>query len=113
MIARLMGLDTISPTDLHQLIQAKRVVVFDVTSPSAWAAGHVPSAVNLDSSAFTEAQLPASKDENLVFYCSNSMCRKAPVAARRARSMGFTNVKVMSAGIAGWRSSRLPLEQAG
>jgi len=45
-----------------------------------------------------------------VFYCSNPLCRKAPSAARRAKQMGYTDVKVMSAGISGWLDAKLPTE---
>jgi 3-mercaptopyruvate sulfurtransferase SseA len=37
------------------------------------------------------------------------LCRKAPNAARRAKKLGHANVKVMSAGISGWLSARLPV----
>jgi hypothetical protein len=38
---------------------------------------------------------------------SNRLCRKAPLATRRARAMGYTNAVVMSVGIAGWVRSGL------
>jgi rhodanese-related sulfurtransferase len=64
-------------------------------------AAHVPGALNLDPAAYDERDLPADMSASLVFYCSNPMCRKAPIAARRAK-------KMMSAGIAGWVSRNLP-----
>jgi hypothetical protein len=79
MIARLMGLKTISPGDLHQLIQEQRVTVIDVNSRQSWITARV-------------------------------MCRKAPNAARRAKKMGYTNVRVLSAGISGWLADSLPTE---
>jgi len=45
-----------------------------------------------------------------VFYCSGPLCRKAPLAARRAKGFGYTDVRVMSAGISGWMAARLPTE---
>jgi rhodanese-related sulfurtransferase len=38
------------------------------------------------------------------------MCRKAPNAARRAKKLGYENVRVMSAGITGWLDKGLPTE---
>jgi len=35
---------------------------------------------------------------------------KALSAARRARSLGYGNVHVMSAGISGWLAAKLPTE---
>lgn len=113
MFARLFGLDSISPADLHKRIEQHELVfVFDVNSPQSWAAGHVPGARHLDPAGPAEADLPADKDSLLVFYCSGYLCRKAPNAARRAKDIGYRNVHVMSAGISGWQSARLPTESA-
>jgi rhodanese-related sulfurtransferase len=110
MFARLMGLDTISPRALHELLQKGNVSVIDVNSQQSWAQAHVPGAVNLDPVTFAESDLPSNKDLELVFYCSNPLCRKAPNAARRAKRMGYGSVKVMSAGISGWLSAELPTQ---
>ena len=103
MFARLMGLKTISPRELRD---ASGVVIFDVNSPQSWMSAHVPGAVRFNG----EADLPADKSAALVFYCSNPLCRKAPNAAKRAKTLGYTDVRVMSAGISGWISAGLPTE---
>jgi rhodanese-related sulfurtransferase len=108
MWAFLMGLKTVDPFELRSRIDAADVVVFDVNSRESWADGHVPGARNLDPENYSAADLPWDKDAAVVFYCSNTMCRKAPKAAKRAKGMGYRNVKVMSAGIQGWRSKGLP-----
>lgn len=110
MFALLMGLKTISPDELHQLIQKRQVTPIDVNSPQSWRAAHVPGALNLDPAGFTEGDLPPDKGASLVFYCSNPLCRKAPNAARRAKKMGYSDVRVMSAGISGWLAAKLPTE---
>jgi rhodanese-related sulfurtransferase len=111
MFARLMGLKTISPGDLHQLTQdTKHVSVFDVNSRQSWIKAHVPGATHLDPAAYKDSDLPPDKNAALVFYCSNPMCRKAPNVARRAEKSGYNNVQVMSAGISGWLAARLPTE---
>lgn len=110
MFALLMGLKTISPNRLHELMQTQRVTVIDVNSRQRWMQTHVPGAFNLDPIDYRDGDLPADKESNLVFYCSNPLCRKAPNAARRARQMGYGNVRVMSAGIAGWLAAELPTE---
>jgi rhodanese-related sulfurtransferase len=110
MFAFLMGLKSVSPAELVQLVQRKQVTVIDVNSPQSWKQAHVPGALNLDPLAYSENALPSDKASGLVFYCSNPMCRKAPTAARRAKQMGYTDVKVMSAGISGWLSAKLPTE---
>lgn len=111
MFTRLMGLDRISPDTLHRRMQnSEAVTVIDVTSRSSWTKAHVPGATNLAPTDHGADGLPADKSVDLVFYCSNATCRKAPTAAGRARKMGYTSVRVMSAGISGWLAAKLPTD---
>ena len=111
MFALLMGLKSISPDGLHQLVSNPgHVSVFDVNSHQSWLKARVPGARNLDPADYKDSELPADKNDVLVFYCSNPMCRKAPNAARRAKKLGYGNVHVMSAGISGWLAAKLPTE---
>jgi rhodanese-related sulfurtransferase len=110
MIARLMGLETIAPKALSLRLAGEPIAVVDVNAPQSFRQAHVPGAVNLDPRTFTAGDLPAERDHAVVFYCSNPLCRKAPQAARRALAMGYTDVRVLSAGISGWLSAGLPVE---
>lgn len=110
MFAMLMGLKTVSPADLATLLREGAATVIDVNSPQRWQEGHVPGARNLDPHTYASDALPPDLAAPLVFYCSNPMCRKAPQAARRAKAMGYTNVRVMSAGIVGWCDAGLPIQ---
>ena len=111
MFALLMGLERISPEELYQQIQKGQVTVLDVNSRQSWMEAHVPGALPLDPTEYNPSDLPPNKESRLVFYCSNPMCRKAPNAARRAKKLGYGNVKVMSAGISGWVAADLPTER--
>ena len=102
MIAKLMGLKTISPADLHRRMGSETIAVFDVNAPASWVRARVPGARHLDPGTFEASDLPADRAATVVFYCSGPLCRKAPNAARRARQLGYSNVLVMSAGISGW-----------
>ncbi len=65
--------------------------------------GVVPGAVLLtDSETFDVSELPADKSKELVFYCANTRCGASHEAAEKALTAGYTNVKVMPEGIAGW-----------
>jgi rhodanese-related sulfurtransferase len=110
MFARLMGLKTISPRRLQQLLEQSTATAVDVNSRQSWLNARVPGAVHLDPVAWQPSDLPADKERTLVFYCSNPLCRKAPNAANRAKSFGYTSVLVMSAGISGWTRAGLPTE---
>jgi rhodanese-related sulfurtransferase len=109
MLARLMGLKTVDPATLRQRMQSERIAIFDVNSGNSWRNARVPGARHLEP-AFLESELPNERDQALVFYCSNPFCRKAPLAARRAKQMGYRNVQVLSAGISGWLAAGLPTE---
>lgn len=108
MFALLMGLKAISPADLHRALIEGSVTVVDVNSRQSWLHARVPGALNLDPAGYEASSLPTDTDAFLVFYCSNPLCRKAPNAARRAKRMGYRNVRVMSAGIGGWLDAGLP-----
>jgi rhodanese-related sulfurtransferase len=109
MFAMLMGLKGIAPQELHPLLGQDGVTVVDVNAPHSWMKARVPGALNLPAD-FDAGMLPREAAGLLVFYCSNPLCRKAPHAARRAKSLGYANVRVMSAGIAGWLGARLPVD---
>jgi rhodanese-related sulfurtransferase len=107
-----MGLKSVSPTAVLDLLERGAATVIDVNASSRWAKAHVPGAVNLDPERFEAGDLPADPGTTLVFYCSNPLCRKAPNAARRAKRMGYRDARVMSAGIEGWLAAALPIETA-
>jgi rhodanese-related sulfurtransferase len=109
MMARLFGLKTISP---RELAGANAVTVIDVNSLASWQEAHVPGARHLDPDAIERGDLPQDAGAPVVFYCSGPLCRKAPRAARRARELGYANVRVMSAGIRGWMAEGQPTESS-
>ena len=110
MFAMLMGLATISPMKMHEIMRRGPVVPIDVNARQSWLRARVPGALNLDPTEYGERDLPDDKQTALVFYCSNPWCRKAPMAAKRAAKLGYRDVRVMSAGIAGWIDAGLPTE---
>jgi len=65
--------------------------------------GVIPGAVLLtDSETFSTSELPTDKSKALVFYCANTSCGASDEAAHKAMTAGYTNVKVLPDGIAGW-----------
>ena len=109
MFAMLMGLKSIAPRELHGRMVQGGVTVVDVNARQSWLRARVPGALNLAPD-FDAGMLPADLGTPLVFYCSNPLCRKAPQAARKAERLGYADVRVMSAGIAGWLGASLPVD---
>jgi rhodanese-related sulfurtransferase len=65
--------------------------------------GMIPGAVLLsDYETFLPSELPADRSKGLVFYCTNEHCGASEEAAARAITAGYTDVKVLPAGIVGW-----------
>ncbi len=65
--------------------------------------GVIPGAVLLsDSEDFQPSELPADKSRPLVFYCANESCDASHLAAHKAITAGYKDVKVLPDGIAGW-----------
>lgn len=65
--------------------------------------GFIPGAVLLsDYETFAASELPADKKQSLVFYCANEQCGASHEAAKKAVALGYTDVKVLPAGIMGW-----------
>ena len=110
MYAWLLGVSTISPAELHEVMQRQPVVAIDVNAWQSWHRAHVPGARHLDPYTYRDTDLPRDKHAALVFYCANWLCRKAPMAARRAKGMGYTNVRVLASGISGWLDAGLPTD---
>ena len=85
-------------------------VVLDVRSPEAYAAGHVPGAINLPHGRIVERNLAAfPAGVAFVVYCSGPHCNGADKAAVRLARLN-RKVKKMLGGIAGWKWERFELE---
>ncbi len=69
--------------------------------------GHVPSAISLPDMYFDKQKdkLPTDKNELLVFYCGGFKCKLSHKSAKKAIAMGYTNVKVFSAGYPAWKAA--------
>lgn len=85
--------------------------VFDANSSEHFAEGHIPTAKHVAHDGVTAAVLPANKDAFLVFYCWNEQCSASHNAAESAMALGYTNVKVYSGGIEGWRKAGKQIEK--
>ncbi len=66
--------------------------------------GHIPMAVSIPHSKFNEMTdlLPADKDMLLIFYCGGVKCPLSHKSAVSAEALGYTNIKVYSAGMPDW-----------
>jgi rhodanese-related sulfurtransferase len=103
--------ETLSMWTMEQ-VQAElgRAALFDANPRELYDEHHLPGARWVPYDAVTAELLPADKAQPLVFYCANPRCSASHVAARSARTLGFTSVHVMPDGIFGWLDAGRPTE---
>lgn len=68
--------------------------------------GHIPMAVSIPWSKFDKMtdKLPADKNALLIYYCGGLKCKLSHKSAKKAESLGYTNVKVFAEGFPRWMS---------
>lgn len=92
--------------DLKAEMAAKKVTLLDANGTESWQSGHIPGALNFEA---TEAKLasvlPKDKNALIVAYCGNPKCMAYQAAAKAAKKLGYTNIKHLPAGIAGWKEA--------
>ena len=99
--------------DVHQDQDLKSgkpdYVILDVRSPEAYAAGHVPGAINLPHARIVEKNVANYPSATLfVVYCSGPHCNGADRAAVRLAGLGRP-VKKMIGAIEGWKDEGFAL----
>ena len=100
--------------DVHTALAAGHpgFVVLDVRSAEAFAAGHVPGAVNLPHRRINERNLAGHAAGTLfVVYCSGPHCNGADKAAVALARLGRP-VKKMIGGFTGWNDEGFELSRS-
>jgi len=102
-------LKTLTVDEVASKLKDPNTFVFDNNSADRYKQGHVPGAKWVRPDEITAASLPADKTATLVFYCANEHCMACHSGAKAALALGYTNVYIMPAGIAGWEKSGKPV----
>jgi rhodanese-related sulfurtransferase len=105
-----LALET-DPADVHEGLMAgeERLVLVDARSPQAYAAGHVPGAVNLPHRAMDAASTAAlARDKLYVVYCDGIGCNASTKGALRLTLLGFA-AKEMMGGLDWWIRDGFPV----
>ncbi len=86
-------------------------VIIDTRSAEAYAAGHVPGAVNIPGSQMTAPRMAAyAADTLFITYCWGPGCNGATKGAIQLSALGYA-VKEMIGGIEYWQKEGYPVEQ--
>ncbi len=99
----------VSVGTVQQFVSAKpaNVTIVDVNDDETRKEkGMVPGATKLSSyDKYAMNELPADKSSTIIFYCYNTLCPASGLAADRAIDAGYKDVRVMKAGIIGWKEA--------
>ena len=98
--------------DVHESLKSPDpdFILVDVRGGVAFAAQHVPCAVNIPHSEMTTSRMANyPKDKIFVVYCAGPHCNGANKAALRLAKLGLS-VKLMIGGITGWLDEGFQLE---
>jgi len=100
-------MQTVSPTELKDLIDNRKVILFDIRSEDEFAAEHIPGAVLLPGDQIDENLCMIIGDKDPVFYCSSGIRTKN--AAPTIETAGIGSPKILSGGLNAWRDSGMPV----
>src|SRR3954451_13240841 len=100
------GFPDVSVSDVKAAVASKNVTLLDVNGTESWQKGHIPGAIDYMANKDNLASvLPKDKNAEIIAYCGNSRCQAYHQAAVAAKKLGYTNVKHMTVGIAGWKDA--------
>ena len=95
--------DKLDREGLKKLMAGKKnLVLVDARPVARYDEGHIPGAIVIPAAAFDKQtdKLPRDKKTPLVFYCVGGC--SSPIAAVKARSLGYSEVKVYVGGMPDW-----------
>lgn len=114
---QLSQIDTLSLDQFRHDVDDKNTLILDARAAPFYAQGHVPGALNLSRDDFAadyrrlKATLDASRDKQIVVYCSGGDCHDSRMVASALLSLGFSKVQVFTDGWTGWTQAGLPVAQ--
>ncbi len=94
-----------------RLINRDDALVLDVSNSADHAAGHIIGAVHMPPSRIEagDQKLLKCKDDPVLVYCKNGQI--SPQMANRLVKLGFSNVHVLTGGLAQWTSDQQPVSR--
>lgn len=104
---------SISPEDLQTLLIADReVLIFDVRQPLDLLADSeiIPGATRLDPKDVIENPALIPKEKEAIVYCTCPSDETSRSILHRALALGFSRVKFLRGGLAGWKAKGYRVE---
>jgi len=103
---------SIEPEELYKLLNAKRVLLYDVRQPLDFLAYPeiIPGAMRIAPKDIAEQTASFSRDQNSVIYCTGADDETSLMVLGKARALNFTRVKMLKGGLASWKAKGYPVE---
>lgn len=104
------NLHAVSVAHVKKLIDEKAPMTLIDSRPKErkYDLGHIPGAISVPDSQFDKLaaeRLPSDKTAALFFYCEGLGCKLSNDSARKAITLGYTNVKVVPEGYPAWEKA--------
>jgi rhodanese-related sulfurtransferase len=103
----------------HRLHQRGAFIFWNVLTEEYFGGELIPGSlwVPVDTVGREAKRLGLSPDAEIVVYCANPTCPNSTDAAKKLRTLGFTNVRAYEGGLEEWKASgrqvgRLPARAA-
>ncbi len=106
------AMEPVSRKELIRRLKDDAVTVLDVRPPDEFAAGHLPSAVNIPLKELTRRLRQFPKDREIVAYCRGPYCVLAFEAVSLLRKHGF-KARRLEDGYPEWKASGFPVAPDG
>src|SRR5215470_11554049 len=104
---------SISASELHALMGSEKdVLVFDVRQPLDLLAypEQIPGAHRVPPDEVLKRPNIIPKDKDVVFYCTCPSDKTSRMVLSRTVVLGFSRVKLLKGGLAGWKEMGFPVE---
>jgi rhodanese-related sulfurtransferase/DNA-binding transcriptional ArsR family regulator len=101
--------EAISRRELRRRLKDDVVTLLDLRPDDEFAAGHLPSAINIPLRELPRRLRELPRNRDVVAYCRGAYCVLAYEAVALLRKRGFTAVR-LEEGFPEWRAAGLPVE---
>jgi rhodanese-related sulfurtransferase len=82
------------------------IVIIDSRPERPFGQGAIPGAINISDSKFDQMinKLPQDKTKAIIFYCGGLVCDLSEKSAKKAKALGYTNVRTYAEGFPAWKA---------
>jgi rhodanese-related sulfurtransferase len=92
----------------RSMSEQSRPTVINVLPRSAFQDCRIAGSINIPVHELAKKTKNWSRSVRLVVYCANDQCPLAKLAQQELLELGFSDVRILSGGMQGWKKAQLP-----